>query len=136
MSARFQQISIPSLYSPQKVSEVWRVPYQQVFAQAREWADAHQLTPSTQDEFKLHLFLVDVQNTFCIPGFELFVSGRSGTGAVEDNRRLCEFIYSNLSSITAISATMDTHLTHQIFHPTFWVDAAGNPPPPLQGPPV
>lgn len=42
------------------------------------------------------LLLIDVQNTFCIPSFELFVGGQSGTGAVEDNRRLCEFIYRNL----------------------------------------
>ena len=39
----------------------------------------------------------DVQNTFCLPDFELFVSGRSGTGAVDDNRRLCEFIYRHIS---------------------------------------
>ncbi len=95
------------------------------------YAHMHQLKPAAQDAFKMHLFLVDVQNTFCIPGFELFVGGRSGTGAVDDNRRLCEFIYRNLASITAISATMDTHLTYQIFHQTFWVDAAGDPPPPL-----
>ena len=28
-----------------------------------------------------------------VPGFELFVAGQSGNGAVEDNQRLCEFIY-------------------------------------------
>ena len=39
------------------------------------------------------LLLVDVQNTFCIPGYELFVGGQSGNGAVEDNMRLCQFIY-------------------------------------------
>jgi nicotinamidase-related amidase len=27
---------------------------------------------------------VDVQNSFCTPGFELFVAGRSGNAAVED----------------------------------------------------
>jgi nicotinamidase-related amidase len=39
--------------------------------------------------------LVDVQNTFCIPSYELYVAGHSGTGAVDDNHRLCEFIYKN-----------------------------------------
>lgn len=130
MSAKFQQIPLPSHYSPARVSEVWRVPYQQLAGDARKWAGMHELKPSSQDTFKIHLFLVDVQNTFCIPGFELFVGGNSGTGALDDNRRLCEFIYRNLASLTAITATMDTHLTYQIFHQTFWVDAAGNPPPP------
>ena len=45
---------------------------------------------------RVGLLLVDVQNTFCIPGFELFVGGASGTAAVDDNRRLCDFIYRNL----------------------------------------
>ena len=77
------------------------------------------------------LLLIDVQNTFCIPGFELFVGGRSGMGAVEDNGRLCEFIYRNLDRITQIIPTMDTHTVMQIFHSEFWVDQAGNNPPPM-----
>src|SRR5690606_15766027 len=70
------------------------------------------------------------QNTFCIPGFELFVGGRSGQGAVEDNIRLCEFIYRNLGKLTHIIATMDTHTSQQIFHPIFFVDAGENHPAP------
>src|SRR5690606_5423836 len=76
------------------------------------------------------LWVVDAQNTFCIPGFELFVGGRSGHGAVEDNIRLCEFIYRNMDNLTHITATMDTHTAHQIFHPIFFVDADGNHPAP------
>jgi len=74
--------------------------------------------------------LVDVQNTFCIPDFELYVGGRSGRGAVEDNTRLCNFIYRNLGWITHISATLDTHRTVQVFHPIFFVDKDGNHPEP------
>jgi nicotinamidase-related amidase len=74
--------------------------------------------------------LVDVQNTFCIPGFELFVAGRSGTGAVDDNRRLCEFLYRNLGSITAIIPTLDTHQAMQIFHAVWLVNAEGRHPEP------
>jgi len=73
---------------------------------------------------------VDVQKAFCIPGFELFVSGRSGTGAVDDNRRLCEFIYRNLDVITQIAPTMDTHQAMQIFHSAFWVNDEGEHPEP------
>ena len=43
-------------------------------------------------------------------------SGRSGTGAVDDNRRLCEFIYRNLDAITKIVTTLDTHQAMQVFH--------------------
>jgi nicotinamidase-related amidase len=74
--------------------------------------------------------LVDVQNTFCLPDFELFVGGRSGTGAVDDNRRLCTFIYRNLDAITQIVATMDTHRAVQIFHPVYLVDEEGRHPDP------
>jgi nicotinamidase-related amidase len=71
-----------------------------------------------------------VQNTFCIPGFELYVAGRSGRGAVDDNHRLCEFIYHNLDVITQITATMDTHQAMQIFHAIFLVDEQGEHPAP------
>jgi nicotinamidase-related amidase len=74
--------------------------------------------------------VIDAQNTFCIPNFELFVGGRSGHGAVDDNIRLCEFIYRNLGNITHITATMDTHLSQQIFHPIFFIDKDGKQPAP------
>ena len=77
------------------------------------------------------LIAIDYQNTFCIPGFELFVAGKSGSGAVDDNRRICEFIYRNLANITQITATLDTHTAMQIFHPIFLVDENGRNPAPM-----
>jgi nicotinamidase-related amidase len=79
----------------------------------------------------LCLVLVDVQNTFCIPDYELFVGGRSGTGAIDDNRRLCEFIYRNIDVITEIAPTMDTHQPIQIFHAIFLIDREGRHPEPF-----
>lgn len=125
------QLPLPDHFNPHKVGEVWRVPYQERASQAARWAQQHNLQPSANDDFKLALLLVDVQNTFCIPEFELFVAGRSGMGAVEDNQRLCEFIYRNLGILTHIVATLDTHLAMQIFHPLFLVDANGEHPAPL-----
>jgi len=61
----------------------------------------------------------------------LYVGGRSGNGAVEDNQRLCEFIYRNLGILTEITLTMDTHRAMQIFHPIFLVDDSGNHPAPM-----
>jgi nicotinamidase-related amidase len=71
-----------------------------------------------------------VQNTFCIPDFELFVGGSTGTGAVDDNLRLCQFIYRNLNVITEICPTMDTHQSMQIFHSIFLVNNQGEHPEP------
>lgn len=121
---------IPPHYDPGSVAAIRRVPYQQRADEAVNWAQRHGVEPAHRDTFRLGLLIVDAQNTFCIPGFELFVAGRSGSGAVEDNRRLCQFIYRNLGAITAIVATLDTHLAFQIFHPTFLVDPSGNHPPP------
>ncbi|RKU31607.1 isochorismatase [Candidatus Poribacteria bacterium] len=126
------QLPIPKHFDSSRVSEVWRIPYQERVNQAREWKKIHDISPVSEDVVKTCLLLVDVQNTFCIPEFELFVAGRSGNGAVEDNVRLCEFIYRNLNTISKIVCTLDTHSAMQIFHEIFWVDEKGNHPIPLQ----
>ena len=124
-------LPLPPFFDPDRVGDVWRVPYEQRATDARNWANHHDLRPVTEDQRRVGLLLIDVQNTFCIPDFELFVGGRSGRGAVEDNQRLCDFIYRNLAHITTIIPTLDTHSAMQVFHAEFWVDAAGNPPPPM-----
>lgn len=107
---------------------VWRVEYARRAAEAREWARRHAIRPAAGDERRVCLLLVDCQNTFCLPEFELFVGGRSGRGAIEDNVRLCEFLYRHLGTITDIVVTLDTHTALQIFHPIFWVNEAGEHP--------
>jgi nicotinamidase-related amidase len=123
-------LPFPDFYTPERVGTVYRVDYAECSQAAMAYRSIHGIRPASTDRQKNWLLLVDVQNTFCIPGFELFVGGRSGTGAVDDNRRLCEFIYHNLDAITRISATLDTHTAMQIFHPLFFVDALGNHPTP------
>jgi nicotinamidase-related amidase len=123
-------LPIPPFFDPNLVGSVWRIPYEQRASQARDWARQHSLLPASADSSKTWLMLIDVQNTFCIPDFELYVGGRSGRGAVEDNVRLSEFIYRHLGEITRITATMDTHLTMQVFHAIFFVDQDGNHPAP------
>jgi nicotinamidase-related amidase len=124
------QLPLPSHYNPEKVSQVWRVDYQRLAEASAEWAATNRIKPAAEDRFRICLVAVDVQNTFCIPGFELYVGGRSGTGAVDDNRRLCEFVYRNLDSITQIVPTMDTHQAFQIFHSVFLVNEKGEHPSP------
>ncbi len=125
-----QELPLPPHYQPEKVGEVWKVAYQERATEAARWAHDQSIRPAMDDPFRVCLLLVDVQNTFCIPGFELFVGGRSGTGAVDDNRRLCEFIYRNLHRITEICPTMDTHQAMQIFHAIFFVNDKGEHPAP------
>lgn len=123
-------LPLPPHYDPAHVGHVWRVPYAQRAVEAEVWAERYGLQPVINDRMRVALLAVDVQNTFCIPDFELFVGGRSGTGAVEDNQRLCEFIYRNLDVITQVFPTLDTHSAAQIFHPVFFTNAAGEHPAP------
>lgn len=125
------QTSLPAFFNTQKVDQVYRVPYQERAVGAKAWAKDRNIVPASSDRTQICLLLIDVQNTFCLPEFELFVGGRSGRGAVEDNQRLCQFIYANLGTITTIAPTMDTHTAAQIFHPLFWLDAEGNSPEPM-----
>src|SRR5207248_6449337 len=83
---RMRELPLPPHFDPRRVGEVWRVPYEDRAREAPRWADEHGLTPATHDRLRVCLLAVDVQNTFCIPDFELFVAGRSGTGAVDDNQ--------------------------------------------------
>ncbi|MBE9057274.1 isochorismatase [Sphaerospermopsis sp. LEGE 08334] len=121
-------LPIPPHFHPSKVREIYRVPYQQLASEAEAWTKQYNIPPAATDKNRICLLLIDVQNTFCIPEFELFVGGKTGTGAVDDNRRLCEFIYRNLGRITKIIPTLDTHTAMQVFHPFFWINADGEHP--------
>ena len=125
------QLPIPPHYDAHAVDRIWRIPYERRAGEAEQWADQFGLRPAAQDAFRVALVAVDVQNTFCLPDFELYVGGRSGRGAVEDNRRLVEFVYRHLGAITQVFPTLDTHQAAQIFHALFFVDENGNHPRPM-----
>ena len=125
------ELPIPPHFKPDKVGEVWKVTYQEKAEKAQKWAKQHNIKPASDDLFKICIVGVDIQNTFCIPEFELYVGGRSGTGAIDDNKRLCEFIYRNLDVITQICPTMDTHRIMQIFHSIYLVNDKGEHPAPF-----
>src|SRR3954451_14198144 len=125
-----RELPVPPHFEPSRVGEVWRVPYEDRAREAEEWAERNGLGPATEDSLRLCFLAVDVQNTFCIPLFMFFVAGRSGTGAVDDNRRLCEFVYRNLGTISQIFPSLDTHHAMQVFHAIWLVDEQGNHPAP------
>ena len=126
-----KELPVPPHFNSKTLGQVWRVPYQERATQAEKWTKQHNIAPASRDDFRFCLMPVDVQNTFCIPDFELFVGGHSGTGAVDDNRRLCEFIYRNLNIINTICPTMDTHQAMQIFHSIFLINDKGEHPAPF-----
>ncbi|HEY3351797.1 MAG TPA: nicotinamidase, partial [Polyangia bacterium] len=105
----------------------YRPDQQRLFEVATAWRRDHAIAPAAADRKNVHLLLIDVQKDFCFPEGSLYVAGRSGRGAIDDNRRLCEFMYHNLGAITNVSTTLDTHFAFQIFFPSFWIGADDQP---------
>jgi nicotinamidase-related amidase len=122
------QLPLPALFEPGNAERYEYAPDQQkLFSAAAEWRRAHTLTPAAADKKNVHLLLIDVQKDFCFPKGSLYVGGRSGRGALDDSRRIAEFVYRNLNVVTNITTTMDTHFAFQIFFPSFWVDKDDKP---------
>ena len=128
------QLPIPSFFDPKKVAEwAWLINFPARFKDAVAWREKHQIPAAGLDQKagrRIALMPIDNQLTFCHPDFELYVGGRSGTGAIDDTRRLCEFVYRNLWHITRIAPTLDTHMAFQIFHAAFLVNDKGEHPDP------
>lgn len=123
-----KQLPLPRFYDPAHAGDWSYRPDQDSLArEAAGWGAQHAIRPAGADEHRIHLLLIDVQKDFCLPDGTLYVAGRSGTGAVDDTRRIAEFVYRNLSAITSITTTMDTHFAYQIFFPSFWLDRDGAP---------
>lgn len=127
-----KELPVPNFFNPKNAEKVMRVPYQEREQDAIAWSNKYGLKPAAKDQKRICLMPIDVQNTFCLPEFELFVGGQSGRGAIDDSVRLSEFIYRNLDVITEIDPTMDTHTAMQIFHPVFWINDNGEHPLPAQ----
>lgn len=96
-----------------------------LFTEAQDWRSS--IRPASTDRRRVCLLPIDMQKDFCFPEGTLYVGGRSGAGAIDDSRRVAEFIYRNLGTISAIRPSFDTHLPVQIFFPTFLNKADGTP---------
>ncbi len=125
---RARELPLPPFYDPRNAERPEYAPDQlRLFGEASAWRRAHRIRPAASDRRRLHLLLVDEQKDFCFPNGALYVAGRSGRGALDDNRRVAEFVYRNLDVLTQVTATMDTHFAFQIFFPSFWVGRDGEP---------
>ena len=122
-------LPLPDLFDPKRAADSRYRPDAAVLATtAADWRAQHAIRPAASDEKRVHLLLIDVQKDFCFPDGSLYVAGRSGTGAIDDSRRIAELIYRNLGVITEITTTLDTHLAYQIFSPSFWLERSDAPP--------
>ncbi|MGL5786865.1 MAG: hypothetical protein ACRCX4_08625 [Bacteroidales bacterium] len=72
------------------------------------------------------LFVVDMQNDFCLPTGKLSVPN-----AMTDVERLATFIKRKGNSLDAIILTQDSHQVNDIAHACFWTDQKGESPAPF-----
>ena len=127
-----QILPLPGFYDPDNVVNDSRwIDYAALQTAAIEWRRTHNLRAASTDRVKVGVLVIDAQNTFCHPQGELFVAGASGTGAIDDCRRTVEFLYRNLSIISGIDCTLDTHRMYAVFHPSFLVNEQGEHPAPF-----
>ncbi len=108
---------LPSYFNEKKVGTIYQSRDQAVVDEAEKYRDDNRIKPSSKDNVKIALFMVDVQNSFCDPKGSLFVPG-----AVQDNINIIKFIYRNVEKITQCIASMDTHLPYQIFNSLWWIN--------------
>ena len=121
--SNYRTLPLPPFFDPRNAASWSYTPDQLSLAdKAAEWRKSNAIRPAGADEIDVHVLLIDVQKDFCYPEGTLYVAGRSGTGAIDDSRRIAQFIYENLGVITNITTTMDTHFAYQIFFPSFWID--------------
>lgn len=113
----------PTFTLHRKPDSLELISYEAIMAQANEQSDT--ITPSSEDDCKIALLLVDCQVDFCHPSGSLYV-----TGALENMTKLTSFIYKNLEQITTIIVTADSHMPQHIFFAPWWINAFGEYPEP------
>lgn len=114
-------MTFPDFYNPARVGEL----YTPDVRSAVEAAAQQDITPASHDNEQILLLLVDAQVDFIHPDGALSVPG-----AVKDTQRTIEWLFNNLSRVTKIAASLDSHVPIQIFSPTWWMDSNGQPPAP------
>lgn len=115
-------MSLPSFFDPARVAEL----YLERAAMVAEEAAKAGSRPVLPGAPRVAVFGIDCQVGFCLPGASLYVPG-----AEADMARATAWILRNLERITTLVFSLDTHAAHQIFHPSWWVDEAGQHPAPF-----
>jgi nicotinamidase-related amidase len=119
-------VDAPSYYSRDTVGTLYLERAALVTDAATAARRALRIPDARADGERIAAFGIDGQVAFCTPGASLFVPG-----AVEDTVRTVEWLYRNLTRITTLVLSLDTHSVHQVFHPAAWVDREGRHPAPF-----
>jgi nicotinamidase/pyrazinamidase len=115
-------VLFPEFYHAERVGELF-VPATNAAMAAGLMAH---LPTASEDAPRVLLLLVDTQVDFIHTDGTLSVPG-----AVDDTRRTIEWIFRNVGKITAIAASLDSHVPFQIFYPTWWRNREGQYPEPF-----
>lgn len=119
-------MSLPLWYREEDVSRLYVERGQMMAEEAALFREKHRVAPSSADSMRIAAFGIDCQVGFCHPDASLFVPG-----SVEDTQRIITWLYRNVSVVTELIFSLDTHNLFQIFHPAWWVDERGQHPQPL-----
>ncbi len=114
-------MAFPKFYQPGRVGTLFIPDTKTAISEGQ----AAGVKPSAEDSRRVILVLVDCQVDFVHEDGALYVPG-----AIEDMRRTIDWLFRNIEHVTAIAASLDTHIPLQIFYPTWWADEKGNPPEP------
>lgn len=114
-------MAFPSFYSPDRVGQLFVPDTPRAIAEGLSAG----VSPASTDSQRVMLLLVDAQVDFIHEDGALSVPG-----AVADTQRTIEWLFRNLSDVTTIAASLDSHTPIQIFYPTWWTDENGKPPAP------
>jgi nicotinamidase-related amidase len=114
-------MTIPVFATKRKPESLDSISYQTILQEAHEHFDM--VSPSSEDEYKIALLLVDCCVDFCHPTGSLYIPG-----ALENIQKTASFIYKNLERITTIIAVADSHMPHHIFFAPWWINEFGDHP--------
>ncbi|MBN1680944.1 MAG: cysteine hydrolase family protein [Anaerolineae bacterium] len=112
----------PRFYDPDKVGKLYVPDTAGVIAEAQQ----ANLPPARTDSRRVILLLVDPQVDFIHTDGSLSVPG-----AVDDTRCTIQWLLNNAARVSAVTASLDSHIPTQIFYPTWWINEAGEHPVPF-----
>lgn len=115
-------MTLSEYYKPEQIGQM-ALP---AVAEAMQTGQAAGLSAADSDRERVYLLLVDAQVDFVHPDGALAVPG-----AVDDTRRVIEWLYAQAGRITRIGATLDSHIPVQIFSPSWWINSDGQQPAPF-----
>jgi nicotinamidase-related amidase len=112
-------MTFPRFYDTTNVGTLYRPDIGQIV----DAASGASVPPCAEDKRRVLLLLVDPQVDFVHTDGTLSVPG-----AVDDTRRVVEWLFRNMDQVTDIAVSLDSHGPLHIFYPGWWVDENGKHP--------